>query len=73
MHASFSPSGLRRVDAVVASFIERGVIAGAVTLVARKAEVVHLSAQGHMDLANGTPPGWGAVRTRPRSPMCPGE
>ena len=53
MHASFSPSGLRRVDAVVASFIERGVIAGAVTLVARKAEIVHLSAQGHMDLATG--------------------
>ncbi len=51
MPTRFSPSRLQRLDAVVASYIERGVIAGAVTLVARQDQTVHLSAQGHQDLA----------------------
>ena len=53
MQTTLSPPRFEHVDAVVASFIERGVIAGAVTLVARKGGIVHLSAQGHMDLATG--------------------
>jgi CubicO group peptidase (beta-lactamase class C family) len=53
MPVRFSSSRLQSVDAVIASFIARGVIAGAVTLVARESEIVHLSAQGHMDLATG--------------------
>jgi CubicO group peptidase (beta-lactamase class C family) len=53
MRATFSTPRLQPIDDVVASFIERGAIAGAVTLVARKGEIVHLSAQGHMDLATG--------------------
>jgi CubicO group peptidase (beta-lactamase class C family) len=51
MRPGSSPSRIRDIDAVVASFIERGVVAGAVTLVARKGEIAHLSAQGHMDIA----------------------
>jgi CubicO group peptidase (beta-lactamase class C family) len=46
---------LQRLDAVVQSFIERGVIAGAVTLIARKGQIAHFSAKGHMDIASGRP------------------
>ena len=53
MQTNSSSPRFEHVDAVVASSIERGVIAGAVTLVARKGKIVHLSAQGHMDLATG--------------------
>ena len=42
---------LQRVDALMQSFIERGVIAGAVTLIARKDRVAHLAAHGQMDIA----------------------
>ncbi len=48
-----SSTRLQRIDAVVQSFIERGVISGAVTLVARKGRVVRLAAQGQMDMAAG--------------------
>src|SRR5579859_2715256 len=41
---------LERINAVVESFIDRGVIAGAVTLVARNGRIAHFAAQGHMDL-----------------------
>jgi hypothetical protein len=50
-----STSRLRRLDTVIQSYIERGVIAGAVTLIARKGQIAHLSAQGHMDIAAGRP------------------
>jgi CubicO group peptidase (beta-lactamase class C family) len=46
-----STTRLQRIDDVVQSYIERGVIAGAVTLVARNGEIVHLGTQGHMDVA----------------------
>jgi CubicO group peptidase (beta-lactamase class C family) len=42
---------LQRIDAVMQSFIDRGVISGAVTLVARQGRVAHLVAHGQMDLA----------------------
>ncbi|HYW86376.1 MAG TPA: serine hydrolase, partial [Chloroflexota bacterium] len=46
---------LRRIDEAVQTFMDRGVIAGAVTLVARRGQVAHLSALGHMDLAARRP------------------
>ena len=45
---------LRRLDAVIQTAIERGMIAGGVTLIARRGQIAHLSAQGHMDIAEGT-------------------
>ncbi len=50
-----SPKRLRAVDTVIQSYIERGVIAGGVTLIACKGQVCHLSAHGHMDIAAGRP------------------
>lgn len=50
MQLSFSSRHFSPIDVVVTSFVERGIIAGAVTIVARKGEILHLSAQGHMDL-----------------------
>src|SRR5712691_1109160 len=50
-----STNRLRAVDSVIQSFIERGVISGAVTLIARKGQVAHLSALGHMDIAAERP------------------
>src|SRR5712691_2726716 len=47
-----SSTRLQRIDAVVQSFIERGVVSGAVTLVARKGRVARLAAQGQMDMAS---------------------
>jgi CubicO group peptidase (beta-lactamase class C family) len=41
---------LRRIDEVAQAFIDRGVIAGAVTLVARNGRVAHLAAHGQMDI-----------------------
>src|SRR5229473_1716208 len=38
-----SSTRLQRIDAVVQSFIERGVISGAVTLVARRGRVIRLA------------------------------
>jgi CubicO group peptidase (beta-lactamase class C family) len=46
-------SRLRRIDKSVQEFIDRGVIAGAVTLVGRQGQVVHVGAHGHMDVAAG--------------------
>jgi CubicO group peptidase (beta-lactamase class C family) len=48
-----SSTRLQRIDAVVQSFIERGVISGAVTLVTRKGRVARVAAQGEMDIAAG--------------------
>jgi CubicO group peptidase (beta-lactamase class C family) len=50
----FSEERLRRSDALMESFVERGVVAGAVTLVARNGEVVHLAAYGDADRASAT-------------------
>src|SRR5579859_3753204 len=44
---------LLRMHEIVQTFIDRGVIAGAVTLVARGGQLAHLEAYGHMDLAAG--------------------
>ena len=46
-----SSTRLQRIDAVMASFIDRGVIAGAVTLVTRNGHIGHLAAHGQMDIA----------------------
>jgi len=45
-----SSARLRVVDSVIQSYIDRGVIAGAVTLAGRTEQVGHLGAYGHMDL-----------------------
>jgi CubicO group peptidase (beta-lactamase class C family) len=44
---------LGRIHEIVQTYIERGVIAGAVTLISRGGQVAHLEAHGHMDLAAG--------------------
>ncbi|WP_293903723.1 serine hydrolase domain-containing protein [Phenylobacterium sp.] len=48
-----SAAGLARVDAALGELIGAGALAGAVTLVARRGQVVHRSAQGLKDLASG--------------------
>lgn len=48
-----NPTRLARINEVVKTYIDRGVIAGAVTLISRRGEVAHLEAHGHMDLAAG--------------------
>ncbi|MEZ5402066.1 MAG: serine hydrolase domain-containing protein [Bryobacteraceae bacterium] len=50
-----SPERLQRVSALVKRYIDRGEIAGAVSLVARKGKVAHLEAQGVSDLATHAP------------------
>jgi CubicO group peptidase (beta-lactamase class C family) len=47
--------GLARVDAGLEDLIDRGELAGAVTLVARHGQVVHTSVMGKKDLASGEP------------------
>jgi CubicO group peptidase (beta-lactamase class C family) len=44
---------LRRIDEVVQTYIDRGVIAGAVTLISRHEQLAHLEAHGHMDIGAG--------------------
>jgi len=50
-----SSAGLAKVDAAVQRLIDRGVLAGAVTLVARHGLVVHTNAMGQKDMASGEP------------------
>ncbi len=50
-----SKAGLERVDAALQDLIDRGELAGAVTLVARRGRTVHTSAMGKKDLASGEP------------------
>jgi CubicO group peptidase (beta-lactamase class C family) len=50
-----SSEGLAKVDAAVQRLIDRGVLAGAVTLVARHGRVVHTNAMGKKDLESGEP------------------
>ncbi len=44
---------LRRIDALMQRFIDRGVISGAVTLIARHGQIAHLQAHGLMDVDAG--------------------
>ena len=48
-----STSRLKHIDALMQAFIDRGVIAGGVTLLARQGRVAHLSAHGQMDIESG--------------------
>ena len=50
-----SPAGLAAVDAGVQGQIDRGELAGAVTLVARHGKLVHLNALGAKDIASAAP------------------
>jgi CubicO group peptidase (beta-lactamase class C family) len=50
-----SSDRLKRINALVERYIEAGEITGAVTLVARDGRIVHLEAQGVMDLASDSP------------------
>jgi CubicO group peptidase (beta-lactamase class C family) len=50
-----SPERLRRIDAAMARYIDRGTLAGMVTLVARKGSVVQHQAYGYADLATQRP------------------
>src|ERR1019366_5719848 len=50
-----SSEGLARVDAAVQRLIDRGVLAGAVTLVGRHGRVAHTNAMGQKDMASGEP------------------
>lgn len=48
-----NPARLLRIHDIFQTFIDRGVIAGAVTLVGRGGQLAHLEAHGHMDVASG--------------------
>jgi len=50
-----SREGLARIDAHVQGLIDQGVLAGAVTLVARGGRLAHLNAMGMKDIAAGEP------------------
>jgi CubicO group peptidase (beta-lactamase class C family) len=51
--AGFSPERLKNVDTVVNAMIEREMIGGAVTLVARHGKIAHTGAYGFMDRERG--------------------
>jgi CubicO group peptidase (beta-lactamase class C family) len=50
----FSEARARRIGTLMDAFIERGVIAGGVTLIGRHGQIAHLQAHGHMDVASAT-------------------
>ena len=50
-----SSERLKRIDQMIQSRITAGDLSGAVTIVARKGKVVHLEAQGVMDLESSSP------------------
>jgi len=50
-----SSEAIAKADAAVQRLIDRGVLAGAVTLVARHGRVVHTNAMGAKDMASGEP------------------
>lgn len=50
------PEGLAAVDAAVQAQVDAGVIAGAVTLAARRGKVAHTRLMGVKDLESGAPP-----------------
>jgi CubicO group peptidase (beta-lactamase class C family) len=51
----FSSERLRRLDAAMQGYVDRGEVAGVVTLIARHGKVVHLEAQGSRDREGATP------------------
>lgn len=52
--AGFSAEGLRRLDAAMREPVDRGALAGTVTLLARKGRLVSLQAHGQQDLGRKT-------------------
>jgi len=50
-----SSAGLRRVDDHLRGYVDAGKLAGTLTLVARRGQIVHLSALGQMDRERGLP------------------
>src|ERR1043166_7460858 len=48
-----STARLGRVNALIQRFIDKGVISGAVTLIARRGCIAHLQAYGQMDMEAG--------------------
>lgn len=53
--AGFSAQRLQRVDQFIERTIQAGEVSGGVTLIARNGKIVHLQAQGVMDLASKKP------------------
>lgn len=53
--AGFSSSRLARINGVVDRYVDQGKLAGAITLVARRGQVVHLRAAGLQDREAGRP------------------
>jgi CubicO group peptidase (beta-lactamase class C family) len=53
--SGMSADRLKRLSAAVRGYIDRGEVAGTVTLIARRGRIVHLEAQGLMDIASKTP------------------
>jgi CubicO group peptidase (beta-lactamase class C family) len=53
--AGMSTDRLQRLSAAMRGYIDRGEVAGTVTLVARHGKIVHLEAQGLMDIESKTP------------------
>lgn len=53
--AGLSREGLARIDAHIRDLIDRGVLAGAVTLAARGGKLAHVNAMGLKDIASGEP------------------
>lgn len=50
-----APAGLAAIDAYLQDLVDKGVLAGLVTLTARRGRVAHVSAFGKKDLASGRP------------------
>jgi len=50
-----SAAGLERIDALIQTLIDKGELAGAVTLTARHGKTVHVKAMGAKDVASGAP------------------
>ena len=51
----FSPARLDRLHTLASAYVDSGKLAGTITLVARRGEIVHFSACGKRDLASGAP------------------
>src|SRR5947207_2268968 len=53
--SGMSADRLKRLSAVMRGYIDRGEVAGTVTLIARRGRIVHREAQGLMDIDSKTP------------------
>src|SRR6266851_8098908 len=53
--SGMSADRLKRLSAAMQGYIDRGEVAATVTLIARRGRVVHLQAQGSMDVDSKTP------------------